>query len=218
MLPAAPSTTVALFGLRFCRLLGRPRTGVVSGSIENRHPTPRTAPAGIRRKLAHRLYLALNHRIWRRVDRIARGTQAAQNLYPTRLPAAQSTQQNLVWALLAPVTIEVGHVPFLGAFADRKGFSLLTKAWPLVAEAVPHATLQLIGRGELPDLAEQVATEDPRVKFLVDPPRQLTKDEVARSPQLAVATIDALRRPVPGVPDPLPAQDGRLSADAWMFP
>ena len=35
--------------------------------------------------------------------------------------------------------------------------------------------------------------------------------------QLAAAIVDALRRPVAGVRDPLPAQDGRLTADAWMF-
>ena len=278
MLPAARSTTVALFGLGLSRLLGRPRTRVVSYAIENRDPTPRPSKAGIRRQLAHRLDLTLAHRIWRRVDRIAFGTRAAQDLYAARLPAARSPLQTLVWALPAPaagsVVKEVGQVLFLGAFTDRKGFSLLTRAWPLVREAVPNARLQLIGKGPLQGLAEQLATDDPRVRVLIDPPRQLIKDTLARSQvlvlpsqptsawreqvglpiveglsygctivttsetglagwltehqhrvlpadaneeQLAAAITDALRSPVPGVRDPLPAQDGRLAADAWMF-
>ena len=129
MLPAARSTAAALCGLGLSRLLGRPRTRVVSYAIENRDPTPRPAQAGLRRRLAHRLDLALARRIWRRVDRIAYGTQAAQDLYAARLPAARSPQQTLVWALPAPVaeavTKEAGQVLFLGAFTDRKGFSLL---------------------------------------------------------------------------------------------
>ena len=75
---------------------------MVSYAIENRDPTPRPAQAGLRRRLAHRLDLALARRIWRRVDRIAYGTQAAQDLYAARLPAAQSPEQTLVWALPAP--------------------------------------------------------------------------------------------------------------------
>jgi len=278
MLPAARSTAVALCGLGLSRLLGRPRTRVVSYAIENRDPTPRPTPAGLRRRLAHRLDLALARRIWRRLDRIAFGTRAAQELYATRLPSTQSPLQTLVWALPAPadgsVVKEVGQVLFLGAFTDRKGFSLLTRAWPLVRAAVPEATLQLIGKGRLQDLAEQLAADDPSVRLLVDPPRPLIKDELARSQvlvlpsqptpawreqvglpiveglsygctivtttetglagwltehqhrvlpadaneaQLAAAIIDALRRPVAGVRDPLPAQDGRLTADAWMF-
>ena len=90
MLPAARSTAVALLGLGLSRLLGRPRTRVVSYAIENRDPTPGPAKAGVRRRLAHRLDLALARRIWRRLDRIAYGTQAAQELYAARLPAAQS--------------------------------------------------------------------------------------------------------------------------------
>lgn len=278
MLPAARSTALALLGLGFSRLLGRPRARVVSYAIENRDPTPRPAQAGIRRRLAHRLDLAIAHWIWRRLDRIAYGTQAAQDLYAARLPQAQRPEQTLVWALPAPVAgpvaKEVGQVLFLGAFTDRKGFSLLTRAWPLVRDAVPDATLQLIGKGRLQDLAEELANDDPRVRLLVDPPRQVIKDELARSQvlvlpsqptsawreqvglpiveglsygctivtttetglagwltehqhrvlpadaneaQLAAAITDALRSPVADVRDPLPAQDGRLTADAWMF-
>ena len=140
MLPAARSTAVALCGLGLSRLLGRPRTRVVSYAIENRDPTPRPTQAGLRRRLAHRLDLAL-----------ARGSGAGwigspsapkrrRSCTPTRLPGTQGPLQTLVWALPAPARRIGGQrgrarCIFLGAFTDRKGFSLLTRAWPLVRAA-----------------------------------------------------------------------------------
>lgn len=280
MLPAVRSTAVALAGLQLGRLLGRPRAVVVSYAIENLDPGKVPVRRGDRRaRIVRSIDLALTRAVWRRVDRIAFGTAASQDLYAQRLPAKTATAQTLIWALPAPApgpgTKDPGQVLFLGAFTDRKGFSLLTRAWPLVRDAMPSARLQLVGKGPLRDRAEELAAADPdHVQLLVDPPRAEIRTQLARAQVLvlpsqrtsawreqvglpivealsygctvvttdetglaawlrthghrvvpaeadddvlAAAISDALCRPVPGVRESLPAVDGRLAADQWMF-
>jgi hypothetical protein len=85
MLPAARSTAIALVGLILGRLVGRPRTRVVSYAIENLDPRSIT-PHGIKGRLGRRLDLTLARLIWRRLDRVAYGTAAAAELYAAVLP------------------------------------------------------------------------------------------------------------------------------------
>jgi glycosyltransferase involved in cell wall biosynthesis len=285
MLPAVQSTALALAGLAVARIVGRPRTRVVSYAIENLDPSVATARVseaprllGMLNRLERRLKLLLAKYIWRRVDRVAFGTSAAQQLYARRLPNRTGQAQALIWALPAPVTGPVDKQPcqvlFLGAFTDRKGFSLLVRAWPLVRTELPEARLLQIGKGHLLHQAERLAANDSSVRLLVDPPRAEIRAQLARSQvvvlasqrqrawreqvglpiveglsygctvvtteetglaswlavhghrvlparteeaDLARAIVDALRQPVVGVRESLPAKDGRLRADEWMF-
>ncbi len=113
MLPAARSTAIALVGLALGRLRGGGRTRVVSYAIENLDPTE-IAPQGLKGKLRHRLDLALARLIWRRVDRIAYGTGAAQALYADLLPARDPATQQLIWALPAPAADQHRPAPRTG--------------------------------------------------------------------------------------------------------
>ena len=77
---------------------------------------------------------------------------------------------------------------FVGAFTERKGFPLLVHAWPLVRQTLPDARLQLVGKGPLQPLAEELAAADPSVTCTIDPPRATIKEVQARSQVLVLAS------------------------------
>jgi glycosyltransferase involved in cell wall biosynthesis len=141
-------------------------------------------------QLKRRLDLILAGRIWRRVDRVAFGTSAAQELYARRLPHRVDQAQALIWALPAPASELVAKEPcqvlFLGAFSDRKGFSLLVRAWPLVRAQLAGARLLQIGKGPLLAQAEQLAASDRTARLTVDPPRAEIRAQLARSQVLVL--------------------------------
>ena len=190
MLPAIRSTAIALAGLRLGDLLGRRRTRVVSYAIENLDPT-RLPASGLKTKLRRRLEWRLAALVWRRVDRIAYGTAAARDLYASLLPAKPSDSAHLIWALPAPAASasaskKPASVLFLGAFSDRKGFTLLTQAWPAVHAGEPAAALQLIGKGALQPLAEEFAAGEDSVNCTIDPPRDQIRAALAESQVLVL--------------------------------
>lgn len=195
MLPAVRSTAPALLGLTVSRLLGRGRTRVVSYAMENLDAE--TIPTGklkLRRRLGRQLDRRLVRFIWRRTDRIVFATSTAAELYARRLPAKDADDQTLIWALPAPApeaataVKDPSQVLFVGAFTERKGFPLLVQAWPLIREARPDARLQLIGKGQLQSLAEELAARDPHVTCTIDPPRATIKEIQARSQVLVLAS------------------------------
>jgi glycosyltransferase involved in cell wall biosynthesis len=195
MLPAVRSTAPALLGLTVGRLLGRGRTRVVSYAMENLDAE--TIPSGeltLRRRLGRQLDRWLVRFIWRRTDRIVFATSTAAELYAQRLPAKDPRDQTLIWALPAPAAEaaaaikDPGQVLFVGAFTERKGFPLLVRAWPLVRRALPDARLQLVGKGPLQPLAEELAARDRSVTCTVDPPRAAIREVQARSQVLVLAS------------------------------
>jgi glycosyltransferase involved in cell wall biosynthesis len=192
MLGGIRSSALALVGLSLRRLTGQPRTRVVSYAIENLDPRSRPRPARWRSRVARRVDRGLGVLVWRRLDRIAYGTPAAQQLYRSALPApGRRLRSALVPALPAPA--EQGAPPrpvttqvlFLGAFSERKGLPLVLEAWPLVLEQIPQARLSLVGQGKLQPLAQKAASTDPSITVLVGPPRQRIR-ELLRTSQVLV--------------------------------
>lgn len=188
MLPALPTTVLvlALLGIR------RRRVRVVTYAIGNADPFRMPPRRGVRRRLRARLDLALARFVWRRLDRVAFGTDQARSVYEDVLgpPRAEST---LIPALPArsddvPTAPRGPGVAFVGAFTERKGLPQLVEAWPLVTQVVPQARLVLVGKGELEDVARALADRDPSVELVVDPPRDEIRRRLAASRVLVLAS------------------------------
>lgn len=183
MLGSTRATAKALIGLACGRLTGRPRTRVVCYAIENLDPHSFPVPPGLRHRVARRLDLALTSIIWRRVDRVAFGTEASRVLYQEAMPDRTGRRQSRVVAALPrphpdaeALAKDETQVVFLGAFVQRKGFELLCDAWPDVLLQVPGAQLVLMGKGALLPQAEAFAACTPGVRLHVDPARQQIRD------------------------------------------
>lgn len=183
MWPAARASMAGLIGVSVARLRGGRRTTVVCYAIENLDPA-HAIPQRWRARLRRRLNQLLSLIIWRRLDRIVYGTEAARQLYRDRLSARRLDDQ-LIWALPAPATDRpvaksAEQVLFLGAFSERKGLPLLTEAWPLVLRRRPSARLTIIGKGPLQPVAEELA-EMEGVRLTIDPARTEIRAALAES-------------------------------------
>jgi glycogen synthase len=82
---------------------------------------------------------------------------------------------------------------FVGVLERYKAFDVLVRAWPLVAERVPDASLRLIGSGTLAPLAEELARDE-----RVDWSPRVPQAEVARA--LDEATVLLLPSRSEGLP------------------
>ncbi len=124
---AARSTALALLGLQLRQLVGGGRTQVVSYAIENLDPRDLPRPGSAKHRLARRLDLALAGLIWRRLDKIVYGTDAAQQLYAAAYGSKGAPESTVIPALPTPLrradspAKQTNQVLFLGALSDRKG-------------------------------------------------------------------------------------------------
>ncbi|MGN6407161.1 MAG: glycosyltransferase family 4 protein [Curtobacterium sp.] len=178
MSEGAVFTAAALLGLALRRATGGPRALVVTYAIANLDPA--VALRRIRRPRARALlavYTALSRRIWRRIDRIVYGTDAARELYHEAFGTRRALDETTIPAL--PVGRQLGDrqkrpdsVVFLGALAERKGFPLLLAAWPAVVAQRPAARLTILGKGAMAQLADQAAARDGSISVELDPPRE----------------------------------------------
>lgn len=57
-------------------------------------------------------------------------------------------------------------IGFVGRFDERKGILDLARAWPAVADALPHAHLVMVGKGPEEDRARALLADAPRVRWL----------------------------------------------------
>jgi glycosyltransferase involved in cell wall biosynthesis len=71
---------------------------------------------------------------------------------------------------------------FVGVLERYKAVDVLAEAWRLVAPRVPGATLHLVGRGTLREVAERLAAELPE---------QVRWDEALSTPEVSRALADA---------------------------
>ncbi|MBO3100536.1 glycosyltransferase [Cellulomonas fengjieae] len=193
-LPGVRRAALALAAVEV-RSLGRRgvRPRVVCYAIANSDPRREWQAHGLRGRAGRALSIGLSRWVHSRVDRIAFGTSAAEDLYGDlyrRTPRRQ--RRMLVPALPAACTCAQGEPPrplsllFLGAFATRKGFVELLEAWPAVSSAVPGATLTLVGMGELAAQARELAAADDRVELVEDPPRPTIHAVLRRSSVLVL--------------------------------
>lgn len=194
VLSSARSSAVVVLALRLLGRLRPPRTEFVAYAIENLDPRQLPRPLDPKGRLARWLDLLLAGYLWRRLDRIVFGTEAAQALYATTLSQTAAPHSTVIEALpraaddADPAAKDPRQVVFLGAFLERKGFSLLVEAWPLVLREQPEAKLALIGLGRLQQAAERLAAVEPSVQLHVDPPRRLIRSVLQRSQVLVLAS------------------------------
>lgn len=273
MLASLPATVRTLLSLR--RRGATPL--VVSYAIENADPFAAGTAPRLRTRVRRRLERGAARWVWRRVDRIAFGTEAALDRYRQLLGDATGVS-TVIPALPAPCDradeppVDPETVLFLGAFVPRKGIRVLLEAWPAVLAARPAAKLVVVGKGALLDEVRAVEgvtlIEDPsrdrihtalaEAALLVLPsqPTPTWREQVglpiveglqhgctvvttaetglaswltahghrvverpADAAELAATLLAALDDPVPpaAVRASLPARDGRLAADDWMF-
>jgi hypothetical protein len=172
-----PRCAAAIAVVRGAGWLRREPTRVVSYAIENLDPYGQARPASVKGRLRRRIDVILMGWVARRLDRVAFGTESAQELYRRRFGDAMRADSALIPAL--PSACECGsvgprrarHVVFVGALTERKGIDLLVQAWPAVLLAEPDAELTIVGKGPLAALAESLAAEHDHVRLVVDPPR-----------------------------------------------
>lgn len=171
-------TALALLGLELRRVLGGERAIVTTYAIANLDPVVILRRfRGPRSRVRLAVYRVLSRWIWRRLDRIVYGTDAARDLYHEVFPSRPDLEETTIAALPVPRDVrddqkQDGTVVFLGALVERKGFPLLLDAWPLVRAQRPEARLTIVGKGALADRAERAAASDPSIELLVDPPRE----------------------------------------------
>lgn len=157
------------------------RTTIVSYAIGNLDPY-KTPPG---KSLKYRLGRAFDRRLaqwlWRRYDRLAFGTEVAQSTYAEVLgPSARGCSTITIPPLPVACACLGGEsqpssrrpqLTFLGDLSSRKGFDTLLEAWPEIVRQVPAASWTIIGKGAMTAHAASLASSDPRVAFVEDPPR-----------------------------------------------
>jgi len=192
MLSSLPATAVALVAVAMRRMIGRPRTSVVTYAIGNSDPFE--APVGRRlrsrvRRMGERL---LARWAMRRVDRIVYGTPGAREVYRAVLGGTRAdASAELVLALpephdARPSDADPGSVVFVGALSERKGIRVLLAAWPAVRDARPDAVLRILGKGPLEAEVATAAAIDPTIVLEVDPERSRIHAAMRSSAVLAL--------------------------------
>lgn len=187
------ATALAIAGLRVRALVGGPRTVIVSYLIENANPWVRAVPVrGIPRAV---LTAALARFIWKNLDSVVFGTDAARTTYESVWGVPRDhTRSTLIPALPAPCSCDntdpaetrSGRVTFLGALTARKGVPELLQAWPLVVARLPTARLTIVGKGALESVVRHAAATDPTIEVVVDPSRASIHRLLRRSAVLAL--------------------------------
>lgn len=181
MLESAVWTALALLVVRARQVVGGPKVRVVSYAIENRDPLHDPVPRRLKARLGRLARHVGARLVWRALDRIAFGTEAAQQLYLSLLgpPKAAST---LIWALPSAepraTPKQLGRALFVSAFSARKGVPELLAAWPRVRGGFAEAGLVAIGKGGLLDEVNAAAAADPSIRVLIDPPRETIRAEL----------------------------------------
>lgn len=190
---------LAVVTVRWSAWLRGHRAVVVSYAIENRDPFSGPVPRRLRARVRRRAERALSRFVAARTDRMAFGTEAAEQLYGSLLGSRLAGARTIVVpAVPAPCSCperpggEQDEVVFVGAFDERKGIAALVRAWPEVRAAHPAAHLTLVGKGPLLPLAAELAERDASVSLVVDPPRT----EVHRVLRRA-AVLVLLSQPMP---------------------
>lgn len=191
MLTSLRTTALALAFMSVLRSVGRKQPLIVTYAIGNTDPFDTPHAKTLRSRVRRMIDSALAAFVWRRVDKIVYGTEAARAVYRSSLPSREGMDEKLILPL--PHACDCPTVPrdpntivFLGALAERKGFSLLMSAWSVVRADNPDARLKILGKGALQRTAEQLAAEDTRVSISIDPPRSMIHAELNRAQVLVL--------------------------------
>lgn len=177
MLSSLPATALALAALSVSQTFSKRKTRVVTYAIGNADPFQQMASTKLKTRIRRKLERVLARAVWRRVDRVAFGTEAAQQQYFELLAAKKLDQQSLIPALPEPcdcnmeISADPLRVVYLGDLSIRKGFPNLVEAWPLVRESISNAKLTILGKGALEDQARELPMKPLGITTLIDPSR-----------------------------------------------
>ncbi|MFI6424080.1 glycosyltransferase family 4 protein [Promicromonospora sp. NPDC050880] len=182
-----------LLALLVADVLRRRRTRVVTYAIGNIDPRALPRPTAWWPRLGRTLDLLLAHWVWRRVDRVAFGTETSRQLYGSvfGLAGRRRPHWTTIEALPAPCDCAPagattsdkapGRILFLGDLSPRKGFDSVLAAWGAVRRRLPGSVLTVVGRGALLDQAYDAARADDRLRVIADPPRDVVHAELRRA-------------------------------------
>ncbi|TFV52995.1 glycosyltransferase family 4 protein [Blastococcus sp. TF02A-35] len=176
--PSVVRTAVLVAVARAAAGLRRRELVLTTYAIENRDPFGAVPASGPRARARAAVDRAAGRYVARRLDRVAFGTGAAQELYGALLAdELAGAERALVPALSSPCGCpsgsgqEDGRVLFLGALTDRKGVPQLLAAWPELLARRPGARLTVVGSGPLEAEVADLAAREPGVELVVGPPR-----------------------------------------------
>lgn len=196
MLSSLTGSALAIAGVRLRALVDRRRVRVVSYAMENANPFSRPVTGGAKARVRRLLMRMLAPVVWRQLDRIVFATDAARETYAAALPApSRGTKVTLMPALPAACTcapvehVDPSGVLFLGALVERKGLLLVLDAWPLVRDAIPDATLTIVGKGALEPQVRAAAVRDPSVSVIIDPAREEVHHQLRRNRVLVLPSL-----------------------------
>lgn len=196
MLASLPGSFCLLVGIWVRRTLRRGRVNLVTYAIENRDPFLAGTRLSLKARLRRRMEISVAKAVWRRMDRIVYGTDAARSLYESRFADLGLPDATTIPALPAPcgcgVTPKDTHlVTFLGAFADRKGILRVLAAWPGVRQVLPSARLSVIGKGAHEAEVKRAASLDSTIELAIDPERTIIHAQLRRSAVLVLPSLPA---------------------------
>ncbi|GHH72545.1 glycosyltransferase family 4 protein [Promicromonospora soli] len=182
-------SAVVLAALLVSDLVRRRRTRIVTYAIGNLDPRTLPRPTALWPRLGRYLDLVLARWVWRRVDRVAFGTETARQLYGTVFGIAERRGPRWTTVEALPAVCEClldgtkvpGRLLFLGDLSVRKGFDSVLAAWAQVRNRMPYAVLTVVGRGALLDEARAAARADGRIRVIADPPRDVVHAELRRA-------------------------------------
>ena len=103
MLSSLPATVLALVAGRLAEAVGGRRAQVVTYAIGNADPFAVPVGPGWKSRVRKMVERRLARYVWRRVDRIAFGTLAAQNVYHEVLPPLKKGQLETLIRLCRPL-------------------------------------------------------------------------------------------------------------------
>lgn len=188
--PNLARLAAAFAAARFLSLSGR-RPRIVTYAIENldSRSVIRTLPP--RARLTRTIGLWAAPFVWRRLDRIAYGTEQAAALYGTVFGSVRRgpVERTILHLPVAAAELPAAAPPtvvFLGDLSPRKGFDRVLDAWPEVNSRVPGATLRILGKGSDEHGALAAAGRDPSITVLIDPSRTAIFEELGTAKVLVL--------------------------------
>ena len=163
---------------------------MVSYAIENLDPRPFIPKLPARARWTRRAWLHMAPAVWRRLDRVAFGTEQAADLYQEVFGSSRSTRPDLRLIPHLPAAVVHDSAPrdgvvFVGDLPSGRDFPHLLEAWANVAAAEPEARLHVIGSGRGVAAAQAFAMEGSHVEVSIDPRRDVI-DQVLRRGKVLV--------------------------------
>lgn len=196
MLEGAARAVAVGLGNRLRALTRRgPRAKIVTYAIENKDPRSSNPHYSLKVRVRRRVQSVLLPLAWRQLDRVAFGTDQAEELYRTYFGSTRTRAEQLVVPAVPAARpqdqiasgVRDRVLVFLGALTPRKGLPQVLRAWPSVRASVPDARLIVVGKGSGADEVRRLAADEAAaVEFTEDPPRSTIFEVLGRAKVLVL--------------------------------